>query len=313
MRIRATAPGKLVIMGDYAVTDGHAALVAAVDVRAVVERVDGPLEIARDAGGLVDAVLAVCGDVGGRVVVDTAAFRAQNRKYGLGSSAAACVALVRAFLPDVSVDEVHVRAQRAHRAFQHGQGSGVDVAASAYGGLVRFVRPDPDDDATEATPVAPPPGRTYAGLLPRHTTVLPVFTGVSADTRAFLAAVGQVPDRKTRLAVLGDCAERFAGALLRGDQRELFAAVDDAAVDLAALGDAAHVPIVSREHQRIRRIAVEHGGAAKPSGAGGGDVALVFVDVDAAAACRTALEAEGFLVLDLQLFCPGVDVVSPPT
>ena len=45
---------------------------------------------------------------------------------------------------------------------------------------------------------------------------------------------------------------------------------------MAALGRAAGVEIATEEIAAIMSIAAELGGAAKPSGAGGGDVAIAF-------------------------------------
>jgi len=45
---------------------------------------------------------------------------------------------------------------------------------------------------------------------------------------------------------------------------------------LARLGDAAGAPIVTPLDERVAEVARRHGGAAKPSGAGGGELAVVF-------------------------------------
>ena len=301
--ITASAPGKLVLMGEYAVVYGHAALVAAVDVRAVCVRAAGALAIDKDAGGLVDACLAAAraayagadNAVDGIVTLDTSSFADRNAKYGLGSSAAACVALLRALLPRQSKDELHVVAQKAHRDFQRGRGSGVDVCASVYGGLQRYVR---DGDQFDVQPM---------GALPAGLSILPVWTGVSADTRAFLREVERLPDVDVRMDELSVSVDVFARATSIGQALQ---AVEDACLLLGELGEAAGVDIVSDEIQQIVEVAADFDGAAKPSGAGGGDVALVFVKDDAAVACAGALVARGFRVLPFALGVDGVTVVG---
>jgi nucleoside-diphosphate-sugar epimerase len=284
--ITASAPGKLVLMGEYAVLHGHPAVVAAVDVRAVCTVEGGPLDVVRDQGGLVDAVLAEAGAVEGAIVVDTAAFSAGNAKYGLGSSAAACVALLRALLPHVQLDELHVRAQRAHRNFQRGRGSGVDVCASVYGGITRYVRKNADEFA-----VAP------VGL-PAGVSVVPVWTGSSADTRAFIAAVERVPQLDRLLAGLAAATLRFEHAR---HLMEIVLAVNEARSLLQQLGREAGVDIVSEAHQAIHEVARSLGAVGKPSGSGGGDVSLIFCAADDVAACTVAVERRGFRVLPCAL------------
>lgn len=294
--ITASAPGKLVLMGEYAVLHGHSAVVAAVNVRATCRRSRGPLEIERDRGGLVDACLGIAGEVDGSIVLDTSPFRAGDAKYGLGSSAAACVSLLRALWPLVQQDELHRFAQRAHRSFQQGRGSGVDICAAVYGGIQRFVRCD--DEVTEVKALPP---------LLSDVTLLLVWTGAAADTRAFLQQVEKVKTLQSFMNELGAASLGFQNAR---DPDDLFVAVHTAHEQLRDLGAAAGVHIVSEVHQRIAAIARRYGGAGKPSGAGGGDVALCFIPREAQATCADDLRSDGHIVLDLSVGAPGVDVVG---
>lgn len=303
--VATSAPGKLVLMGEYAVLRGHTAVVAAVDVRATTRLSEADdLRVDLDDGGLLQACLDEAAALGvrarGVLHVDTQAFRDEaDRKLGLGSSAAACVATLHALLlaGDVDiggVDGLHAAAQRAHRRFQRGRGSGIDVAASTYGGLVRFVR---HDDDVHAGP---------APSLPAALAIVPVWTGRSQDTRDFVAAVLAQKNVDELVAPIGDATARFVDACVRNDDRDVLAAVDDAAVGMAHLGAQAGIDVVSAPHVRLAAIARAHGGRAKPSGAGGGDIGLVFVRRDDVAALRAALVAEGLSPLSLRLG-DGVD------
>ncbi|MEL6186908.1 MAG: hypothetical protein AAFU79_19970, partial [Myxococcota bacterium] len=101
--MRWSAPGKLVLLGDYAVLEGARALVAAVDRRAVgrvdaegprTEVVEAVLARARAEGAGVDGVR-----------IDTAGFlEPGGQKLGIGSSAA--VAVVTAALARGRGDEL---------------------------------------------------------------------------------------------------------------------------------------------------------------------------------------------------------------
>src|SRR6185295_6697990 len=94
----ATAPGKLILTGEYAVLDGAPAVVVAVDRRAVARRHATPRgsspflvavaeEIAARRGANDPAARAAL-----EVSVDSTAFYNRAQKLGLGSSAAVTVA-----------------------------------------------------------------------------------------------------------------------------------------------------------------------------------------------------------------------------
>lgn len=305
------APGKLVLMGDYAVLAGHAAVVAAVDVYAVATR--GPGQgIVFDDGGLLQACIDESIASGfidelptDTISVDTTSFRdEQGQKYGLGSSAAVCVAFLRALVPDLDDDGLHALAQRSHRRFQNGRGSGIDVCASVYGGLVQFKRcSDLADDVWGA-----PLTMTFADA---SVVGLAVWSGHSQDTRDYVAkcqtAWMQKETAATTAAAIAGIAEAsttFLKALANSDQGRLLASVSTARLHLSDLGVVAGADIVSAPHRAIAVIAAANGGAAKPSGAGGGDVAVVFAPVDAEARMRTALRDGGFTVLPLSIGAP---------
>jgi phosphomevalonate kinase len=73
------------------------------------------------------------------------------------------------------------------------------------------------------------------------------------------------------------------------------------------LGRASKTPIVTHEHRLMVRLALDAGGAAKPSGAGGGDIAVaVFRDSDSLKDfCRKCLRHE-LIPLDISLGAAGL-------
>jgi mevalonate kinase len=76
---------------------------------------------------------------------------------------------------------------------------------------------------------------------------------------------------------------------------------------MAALGDAAGVEIVTRPHAEFAAVARRHGGAAKPSGAGGGDLGVAFtVGTAATRALRDEARAAGLTLLSLGAPAPGL-------
>jgi phosphomevalonate kinase len=311
-----SAPGKLVLCGEYAVVDGRAAVVAAVDRRAtaVVDdaadlRVrgndprwlpitDAILDETSDGARDQPLLVAVLRELRARglalppvhVAVSTTAFSAVagGAKLGLGSSAAAAVAFTSVFAMQLGVHEVHEIARAAHRAFQGG-GSGIDVAASAYGGLLRFQQ-------GKVTP-APP--------LPRGLDVVVAFTGIAAKTQGFVDAWRALPDRAIHVDAISSATGAFLTGCANDDAGAVVGAVESARVAMEAMGRDARIDVVTAEHRRIAQLAARAGGASKPSGAGGGDVAVCFVPSDARAALEEALAAERFLVVGVNVGAPG--------
>ncbi|OGQ26302.1 MAG: hypothetical protein A2138_17410 [Deltaproteobacteria bacterium RBG_16_71_12] len=147
-----------------------------------------------------------------------------------------------------------------------------------------------------------------APALPRDLEVLVVDTGASATTQGMVDRVLALPDRAARLTAIGRAATSFLNACATDDAEALIAAVDAARSGMVALGAAAGVDIVSEQHARIAAVAASLGGAAKPSGAGGGDIAVAFVPRARAAELRAALSAAALPVVDVRIGAPGVRI-----
>jgi len=261
----ARAPGKLVLSGAYAVLSGAPALVVAVDRYVIADS-------ARPATFLTPEVRAALGERAAPWF-DASALRDGDQKLGLGSSAAILVASLAALelaaepaLRDEALCErVYERAFIAHRAAQGG-GSGVDVAASAHGGLLAA-------------------RRTASGNLQLSRLELPSALrfevwacSVAASTAAFLARIAEFAarDRAAHARCINaqaEAAEFALDAVLRQHAPDFVAAIARQVTTLSALGQASGVDIVTAELAELARLAVAHGSAFLPAGAGGGDVA----------------------------------------
>lgn len=295
--MKVFAPGKLVLTGAYAVLEGAPAIVVATSRGAVA---DGSR-----AATFVGPEVAFALGAGPAPHVDVSALFAGDRKLGLGASAAALVASLatRAAeegrdLDDAAVrQELFVRARVAHGAAQGG-GSGVDVAASIYGGVVRYVLDDP-------TPATLPPG-----------LVLTVFAcQQSARTSELRALVDSARTHapaafRERMAVLIDAARAADAAVAQGDASRFVDAVRTASEGLFALGVLAGAPIVPAELQVLSDAAVSGGGAFCVSGAGGGDVAFYIGAGHAPPAFVASARALGLSPLDLEIDKKGVRIVT---
>jgi phosphomevalonate kinase len=264
--MRARAPGKVVLSGAYAVLEGAPAIVAAVDRYVLADA-------AREASFVTPEQRAALGDERPAPWFDASALRAGQRKLGLGSSAAILVASLGALAlvtepqltPKQLATRVFLPALRAHRAAQGG-GSGIDVAASAYGGVLIARR--------EGEGLRLSPARLPAGL-----RVLVLSAQQPASTPELIARVGdlgaQAPALYTQLmARQAQASERAARAVRLGDADSFLHALRQQGDALAALGEAAGAPIVTEEVAALMSQAARVGAAALPAGAGGGDVAL---------------------------------------
>jgi phosphomevalonate kinase len=312
----ASAPGKLMVSGEYAVLEGAVAVVASVNVRVYARwslAATDTGEVAPTAARFLEAAAtrklaeAAARPVHGELSIDANELRRAGRKLGLGSSAAASVAAAGAVLATAGEDLSDACVQRrafelalaGHKAIAP-EGSGADVAAAALGGFVRF-RID-GGQLAEAEPIAWP-----AQVITRV-----VWTGKEASTAAFVRAVRAFEARDPLAygrirAGLHEQAARFVAAIDAAELAEIPRAASSYGESMGALGQAAGVAIMTSELQQVAALAQSYGGGAKPSGAGGGDVAIAFFLGEAdARAFEDACQEKGLEVLDLQLGAPGV-------
>jgi phosphomevalonate kinase len=265
-RFVARAPGKLVLSGAYAVLDGAPAIVAAVDRYVIADA-------ARRADFVTPEVRAALGETDSAPWFDARGLREGERKLGLGSSAAILVASLgaRALALDTALSEEELRrevfpvALRAHRQAQGG-GSGVDVAASVHGGVLAV---EPNGDDLDCKPVS----------LPEGVLIRVLAAQTSASTPALISSVRRLrseePSRYERLmGAQTEASKRAVSALASASAKDFVAALSAQSAALSALGDAAHVNIVTKPMQRLAQLAASAGAVLLPAGAGGGDIAL---------------------------------------
>jgi phosphomevalonate kinase len=309
----ATAPGKLILTGEYAVLDGAPALVIAVNRRARAHR------HAKPPTGSSPFLVAVAEELAARfgddhaaaraaleISVDSSAFYDGMTKLGLGSSAAVTVAATACSLAETgealdkaAVLAIALAAHARAQAPRGSRGSGADVAAAVHGGLIVFTS-----------------GRVEPKEWPRSVTLLPFFTGHSADT---LHLVSRVAAARSASPIEVDAALAAIADASRAAHLALAAPLDLAARALiAALSLAGHatdrlaiatgLDLVPECVSAARSAMARLGGTAKTTGAGGGDVAIAAIPTtaDAIEATRSLIEV-GCKPLDISLDETGVD------
>lgn len=317
--IRASAPGKLVLSGEYAVLDGAAALSMAVDRRAIVTIVlrEGDCHAVTAPGfsdsvslftaksgklswhagdkdfALFEQVWAATGMSSGEPLsftLDTRAFRENSIKTGVGSSAALTVALTAAMSAVSGADDAGV-ARRAHNEFQGGSGSGVDIATSLAGGVVEYRIGE-----NAGLHVAWPEGLCYAVF----------WSGVAADTRSKLERLQKRPAPPAR-AALGEAAEQFAAVFREGPVPRILEELNDYTAALRQFDAETGLGIFAAGHARLADSATAHSAVYKPCGAGGGDVGIaVAAAEDSLSSFTDVAVALGFRRLDMKLDTQGV-------
>ena len=124
------------------------------------------------------------------------------------------------------------------------------------------------------------------------------------------AVIGRQAAIKLLLPAMSANAEavtRFEAGLFARDTGELIASIAAAHLGMEMLGQAAGVPIVTPVLAHAALVAGEVGGAAKPSGAGGGDVGIAFLpDPEAAGEFRARARDLGLGILDLFVDPTGI-------
>ncbi len=314
-----SAPGKVLLLGEYAVLEGAVALVTTVNRRvcvrasAAADEPQLPPEV-REAHVLATGAFSV------RNLpwpdIDVTALYSGDQKLGLGSSAAAAVAAAGrvaqaagADLADPGVKEqVFDLAFAAHRAVAP-RGSGTDVAASAFGGTLRVRRqvggsdaPPGADVSLDVEPLAWPPdlgvGVVWTGTPVRTSSMVETLSRyASAESGAYAS----------QMETLRAYAWQGAQAFYSGQSAGVLEAARGYGEGLRALGRAARLPIYTERLDALTQAAAELGLVAKPSGAGGGDVAVVFYqDSEAFKRLCTRLGDMGCHFLDVEVHVEGV-------
>ncbi len=326
----ASAPGKVILSGEYAVLEGAPAICMAIDKRARAEvnitatgyqrvrtsgYIDGEWRFSANEDGNFDWIggdppeggldllrevwtsMGINGNFD--ITLDTAEFldADSGSNLGLGSSAALTVALVTAFSSvtgRAAGNTMH--AAKAHHRLQHGRGSGVDIATSLAGGVIEYRM----QDAEPWRPITWPTGLEFALL----------WSGLPASTSEKLQELDEArrgtgsPASTTRLC---EAAEDTARCWSAGETVGLLAELHRY-VDALMRFDVDHdLGIFDAGHKELAEAAAKRKLVYKPCGAGGGDTGVVFAtDRGAVAEFADYAGQCGYRLLDVSLEACGV-------
>ena len=222
--------------------------------------------------------------------------QASGEKYGLGSSAAVVTSVVQAMLSHClqsspNKDLIFKLAAIAHVRTQ-GNGSGADIAASTYGGVLEYasfqaewllkeIKESPSIDALIEKKWL------YLSIkksaFPSDLDISVGWTGKPASTKSLvndiLALKISAPnDYETFIQHSREAVTKIVYGMEENDIALFLAGISENRLALARLGESADVPIETEKLAELSDIAEQFGGAGKLSGAGGGDCGLAFVE-----------------------------------
>jgi phosphomevalonate kinase len=316
--IKASAPGKEIVAGEFAVLDGAPAICMAVNRRAHVsitvstenhhtvstpgfsDDLDSIASIA-DSEKKYPLLAAVWQELQIEtpdflnIVLDSSGFSESGAgKIGIGSSAALTVALTAALdcLAGESRDIRNI-AMAAHRRLQGSAGSGADIACSLAGGSIEYRMGE-----LASAELSWPSDLNYALL----------WSGVPADTAAQLDKLDAAEAHPSR-AELGDSAEVAARAWKSGDPEQVMTVLRDYIATLRRFDVDHKLGIFDAGHAALADSANSLAVVYKPCGAGGGDLGIaISSDESDLAAFVGIAQQQDFKLMDLAIDATGVVV-----
>lgn len=241
-------------------------------------------------------------------------------KYGLGSSAAVVTSVITAiltrFLSKSPPKMTIFKLAAVSHVLTQGNGSGADIAASTYGGMLQYSSFQADwlsniyqetDTLTDLVQL----DWTYLSIseitVPKCITMYIGWTGNPASTANLVhnvlllrehnkVAFQQFINNSTQAVDL------FLQGMKQNDTQLILEGVKQNRVALRTVGERAGTEIETPLLSELSHVAEKYFGAGKPSGAGGGDCGIAFMPSDQS---TDQLQAEwkkaGIIPLDIQI------------
>lgn len=299
----ASAPGKLMLMGEHAVLYGAPCLVTALNERLTVsvEQTGNSVEIIAPQASSTAFVEAAIAEARRQWHLPDVPLRVTTKsgfsgKYGFGSSAAVTIGVLTAIASLFEKAPTHdelFHMGRAVVARAQGMGSGFDIASAVWGGTLWYAQ---KGEVIEDLPDF------------RDCAFIVGYSGSKADTKTLIAEVAAKHARETEkvdriFAAIGDLVHQAKDAFVAGDWVRLGTYMNFNQEYLRDLG-------VSTEKLEALIAAAKKAGAwgAKVSGAGGGDCMIAISSNDSKEAIVRAVKDAGGEIVTVAPHAPGVRV-----
>jgi phosphomevalonate kinase len=343
MMVTSTAPGKLVLTGEYAVLNGAPAVVLAVNRRAsaMLKQLDTPSctfnSKGLDAQSRYSLSRMLSDDppqeqdparlgwyvirqllnsshlskqiTGFSIKTDSSHLFDKGQKLGLGSSAAICACLTANLMAmfgntvQPKPDRVFDVAFAAHYSAQNSRGSGLDIAAACYGGVICYTN---SISGARIVPTELPSNMFYQ-----------IFnSGQAASTNVYLEKFSSwLQSGPTHsLDKLSNSAENIAH-VFRENPNDWRIAMSEYIQALQDFDNASQQGIYTQTHGSMNKLALKYRILYKPCGAGGGDLGIALAeDPEVLHAFTTAVKNTAstttFQNIDLEIDSHGVHTDS---
>lgn len=319
------APGKLMFSGEWSVLElGNLSIVTAVDkyVSCTISKFDKMRLVIREYGidakfsieknkvfgleekklSFVRAAIEVVSEYLGKLdnfLIQTvnegtdSVFDGKPYKLGFGSSAAVTVSVVAALFAfhgrNIALrkekDIIFKLATIAHFKAQGKVGSGFDIAASTYGGLIIYKRFDPafiEKKSLKELVTEPWPDLYIEEIdFPEDLKILVGWTKSSASTKEMINQMSLFKKEKADLynEIINDInytTRELISEIKKCNEEKIIKHVKENELLLRKLTKHSSVNIETKELRAMSEAADEAGGAGKLSGAGGGDCGIAI-------------------------------------
>lgn len=317
--VKVSAPGKLLLFGDHAVVYGKPCIVTSVDHRISVSlerRGDNQIVVNAPEVDVTNYIVSI-DDLDGsqpkevkfvltaisnffkkykiRSGLDIKTKSEFSAKVGLGSSSAVTVStikgLVELFEIEITNKELFDLSYKTVLDIQK-VGSGFDVAAAIYGGILYFITG----------------GEIIEPFEVKDIPLLIGYTGIKADTATLVKMVGQklredsekinqIFDKSREIVNLAKIEMKNSNWLKVGELMNLNQEL------LRKLG------VSSPELENLIKAALDWGAyGTKLSGAGGGDCMIAIADIEKHKTIKNAIKKAGGEVIEVKLQTEGVKI-----
>lgn len=254
---------------------------------------------------------------------------ASGKKYGLGSSAAVVTSVVTAILTALlpikpSRTLIFKLAAISHVKIQ-GNGSGADIAASTYGGVLEYASFQAEwllkeIEAAHSVTALVEKKWTYYDIeplaVPSPLDICIGWTGHPASTSNLVNDVLKLkqnqPEKFAKFIRNSDRAVHcFLEGMKTGNIDTVLRGAQQNRQALIEVGEDAEVDLETASLGVLCDLAEQYGGVGKPSGAGGGDCGMAFMPVsEHVQSLKKAWAENNIQPLDLHVYPYGARVVA---